>query len=257
MPVELMKSGAAPLGREIQAFCWGNEINSLWLLWNAVSEKGINPKTWGFVLFFLLSVQTAGWNPNSPSPLLTFLAWAWEIFHSTDFTIEGSTAVKNHCEEQCVCGTKCCLFLIFPPEFLCQDNTLCSFAYLYSLSFQHFLPGIRCSSESVQIWSFLSQTEECSPTFGVSEREEMLEALRDLMLPDSWLEIRWCHRGKQLFPHQALYWHIQEQSTHFPWQKKEKMTNKEAGNSFLSSLCFMHPSAARLGVVELILKCHF
>lgn len=67
MPVELMKAITAPLGREIQAFCWGNE----WLViaLECSVRDGSKPKNLGYLCKLLDEILFF-----SPSLLFTFLA---------------------------------------------------------------------------------------------------------------------------------------------------------------------------------------
>ena len=72
-------------------------------------EMGVNPKNLGYLCKLLdkitfIKVQYLPFLPKSEKYL---------TFHTADFTIEGSTAIKNTMRSD-VCGIKCCLFLIFP-----------------------------------------------------------------------------------------------------------------------------------------------
>lgn len=206
MPVKLMKSITAPLGRETQ----GNEQCQRW---EWTQKPG-------------LSVQTAGWNPLSPSPLFTFLAW--KIFHSTDFTTEGSTAVKTTVRSS-VCGTKCCLFLIFPPEYPCQDNTPCSLValcLLHCLSLQHSFLGFDAALNLCRFDLFCLKLGSAGPHLEFVSVRELWDAGSIQGSNGAWQLIgnplvsgRKAAVPSPSAERQGLHCHIQEQ---LPWHQRMK-----------------------------------
>lgn len=93
MPIKLINLVTAPLHREAQGFWWQNELLVIALECSVRDERETEKPR--------LSVLTAGQNPVPQSAVFTLPEpEKYLTFHTTDFTIEGSTAIKNHHDER-------------------------------------------------------------------------------------------------------------------------------------------------------------